>query len=277
MAIKITSIGAGDPVVQALLHNKTEIAKLVYENLNVISLKAGTPEIANLKYTASTNNPIVHDIALVVEQLAISYSKSLEDPYTASDRIGFAFNKAHSDIAGIVIDATTLNLSKNIIDVVLIQEALQRAINKVLKDQVLIVEYTAISTTKPFSDATEILDSPRVLVDYKKHFQDYISISDYAGIDKYISSQKNTNAQIEDIFSASFSKKLIDSYELIDTCVVNTNKVYYELINTADNSYISSVKNFIDNAAVNDLVSLFIVYGKSPLFNGGLFNQSTFG
>lgn len=307
MAVRAVGINATSPIAGILTQGSVEIASAIYERLDIDSLisdspevasilsanvleveklikgypeigtiSSVTPEISDVLQLASPRNKIIFDIANVIDEFGISYQKHQQDSMYTAETLNIEFEKLYTDIAN-VIDINTLAITKKFLDFATVLEATKTYISKSLVDYFTATDQVVLSTIQTSVDDVGIYDILLMSIGFNKHFEDSIIVDDIIGIDKHFEGMGYSNAQIQDFLETAVSKALFDNTAITDTCIIDTSKVYYEYINLVENTTVSSTKQTIDNIFVNDTVDILFVYGSTSLFNGGLFNRSTFG
>ena len=258
MAIKIASLAHTQPEVGSLAYVQLKIASLVYTELGLSKLTYVNPIVDTVYLDPTPKNKILHEIAVVVEQYLIDVTLNKEDSTSATDAYAIAIEKAAHDIVG-VVDHYSFGVSKGITDSSVVLDALRVSIDKAFHDAVAVPDSVDIVTIKNVNDSLVSTDVFSMVTDYVRRFSDFLSIDDFAGIDKYYNGVKHNVVGTLDFatFALSMLKEdTVGAFDVIDS--ISTGKNLNDAVALSEALRKISTHVLIDSALVSDMTSLYL-------------------
>lgn len=256
--LDISSLSYTQPEIDSLAYTQLKIASLVYTELGLSKLTYVDPIVGTAYIDYNPSNKILHDVSVIVEQYLIDISLSKVDNMSATDVYAIAIEKAASDLAG-VVDHYSVDVSKGITDRSVVLDALRVAINKAFHDAVGTPDSLDITTIKSVNDSLVSTDVFSLVVDYVRRFSDYMSIDDFAGIDKYYNGVKHNVVGTLDFaaFALSMLKEdTVGAFDVIDS--ISTGKNLNDVVALSEALRKISTHVMIDSALVSDMTSLYL-------------------
>ena len=256
--LDISSLSYTQPEIDSLAYTQLKIASLVYTELGLSKLTYVDPIVGTAYIDYNPSNKILHDVSVIVEQYLIDISLSKVDNMSATDVYAIAIEKAASDLVG-VVDHYSVDVSKGITDRSVVLDALRVAINKAFHDAVGTPDSLDITTIKSVNDSLVSTDVFSLVVDYVRRFSDYMSIDDFAGIDKYYNGVKHNVVGTLDFaaFALSMLKEdTVGAFDVIDT--ISTGKNLNDAVALSEALRKISTHVLIDSALVSEMTSLYL-------------------
>ena len=260
MSIKIVSVNRIDLQVANLVHKQLKVAVLAYEQLQVGTLTYANPSVNTVILEPNSSNRIVHDISNVVDNYFVNVSLAKSDSVsTASDTYLWALNKAVGEIVDLV-DSSVLGVHKALIDPAVVADIFRLALNKVFADNTYLSDVFDVTTIKAINDAVATADAFEMVVEYVRHFQDYVALDDSAGIDKFYTGTKQNFVGPVDQAAFALSVLKYDTTSATDLLnYINTNKAFYENVEFADSLRKVSLHVLIDAPLVSDVSNMLLL------------------
>jgi len=258
MPIKIASLAHIQPKVGSLSYVQLKIASLVYTELGLSKLTYVNPIVDTAYLDPNPTNKILHDISVIVEQYLIDVTLNKDDSTSATDAYAIAIAKAAHDIVGIA-DHYVVDLTKNVTDYSVVLDALRVSIEKAFHDVVVVPDSIDILTIKNVNDSLVSTDVFNMVVDYVRRFSDFMSIDDFAGIDKYYNGVKHNVVGTLDFatFALSMLKEdTVGAFDVIDS--ISTGKNLNDAVALSEALRKISTHVLIDSALVSDMASLHL-------------------
>jgi len=225
MSIKIVSVN----------RIQLQVATLVYQQLEVAALSYNQPEIGTAYFDPNAPNRFIHDISTVVDGYLVNVSLAKADSVsTASDTYEWALNKAVGEIVDL-LDTNTLGIHKPLSDPAVVTDIFRLALNKVFADNAYLSDVFDVTTIKAFNDSVASSDTFDLVANYVRHFQDYVALDDFAGIDKFYNGTKHNIVGTVDHTTLALSILKADTMSTVDMLNhINTDKKLGDTVMFAD-------------------------------------------
>lgn len=250
MAIKISNSSFTKEVVGTLTYELAKIGAISYAVPTIAVLSYEQPVVSGIELDYKALNRVIWDGASLLETLSISLSRSITpENLLIEEQISIVLGRIVTDITS-VLETSTLQFEKHVIDPAVITDALYKSLNKVLDAELLPAQDTiALRTVLNKQHEVFVTDTFNRVVQYLRHFNDYVAIDDWAGIDKYYTGTKHNIATAVDNASVVFNLVKHDESWLIDALSLLTTKSATEVLPVIDNLVVASslLKNDIAN------------------------------
>jgi len=259
MAIKIGLLERVNLEVAALVYQQLEVANLAYVKLEVGTLTYSDPEMTNVFLDPDTKNRILHDLASVSEDYFAHISLAKHESLSAPDTYALALNKAVGEVIG-VIEASVLDIRKPLLDGSVVTDIFRLALHKVFADNTFLSDVFDVTTIKAFNDSVASSDTFDLVASYVRHFQDYVALDDFAGIDKFYNGTKHNIVGTVDHTTLALSILKADTMSTVDMLNhINTDKALSDTVMFADSLRKVMIHVLVDAPLVTETVRSILI------------------
>jgi len=242
-----------------LVYQKLELASLTYINLEVGTLTYRDPEFTSVYLDPDSKNKILHDISLVTERYFSHVTLGKFDDVSTPDTYEWALNKAVGEIVDL-LDTNTLDIHKVFLDPAVVADVFRLALHKVFADNSYMSDVFDVTTIKAVNDSMAASDAFDIVASYVRHFQDYVVLDDFAGIDKFYTGTKQNFAGVVDHTAFALSVLKHDVTSATDILnYVNTGKVFHDNMGFAEALRKVSIHMLVDAPLVSDAADMVLL------------------
>ena len=181
-----------------------------------------------------------------------TYTKSLEDSAGVPDHSAWDMSKdaAHDIVTAIDLYAASIN--KPLKDAAIVKELVRLILTKQFDDYLVTSDAYKLDTELGKFDVVLMQDAFDRTVSFVRHFQDYVTVDDWAGIDKHFTGVKTNFAGVVDHSDYAFAKVLKDVNILSDITLLITNKAFFNSVTIPDAYLVEMEKVLADSTAPID-------------------------
>lgn len=259
MPIKPTDVKILSAQIADTLYTKVVVDSIKYMSADATGINYQSTEPEDIVIDYDPKNRIVHDIAEIVQTFAWNVHKELEDSVDVPDHSAWDLSKdAAHDIVE-VIEFYAASVNKVLQDTASVEQLVRLILTKEFDDYLVTTDAYRLDTELGKYDAVVTQDAFSRVVSFVRHFQDYLSVDDFAGIDKYFTGVKTNVAGAIDHSDYAFVKTLKDTSIASDITQLLTTKNFYDFVNIPDEYLFQLEKVFNDStAAVDHRIASFL-------------------
>jgi hypothetical protein len=252
MPIKPTDIKILSAQIADTLYTEVVVDAIRYMSADATDINYQSTEPEDIVIDYDPKNRIVHDIAEIVQTFAWNVHKELDDSVDVPDHSAWDLSKdaAHDIVEAIELYAASVN--KVLHDTASVEQLVRLILTKEFDDYLLTSDAYTLDTELGKYDAVVTQDAFSRVVSFVRHFQDYLSVDDFAGIDKYFTGVKTNVAGAIDHSDYAFVKTLKDTSIASDITLLLTTKNFYDPVNIPDEYLFQLEKVFNDSTAALD-------------------------
>lgn len=252
MPIKPTDLKILSAQIADTIYTDIVVARINYVAADVTGISYQSTEPEDIVIDYDPKNRIVHDIAQIAQTFAWNVHKELEDSAGVPDHSAWEMSKdaAHDIVAA--IDSHTTLVHKSFDDPTIVEELVRLILTKQFDDYLVTTDAYALDTELGKFDAVLMQDAFDRTVSFVRHFQDYVTVDDWAGIDKYFTGVKTNFAGVVDHSDYAFAKVLKDVNILSDITLLITNKAFFDSVTIPDAYLVELEKVLADSTTPID-------------------------
>lgn len=217
-----------------------EIAKIIYENINFSEVSYGSPE-----------NVIQNELLTVADEFLVAINKKAADKVVTTELLIVALEKLFNDVAH-VSENLSFKLASYHEHVNTVLDNVAAAFIKKASDVITATDRSELRPSKGFSHFLNTADNFTLSSIYSRNFHDYISIDDFAGIDKYYNGTKHNITFVSDSSSFAYGKSFDDNFISTDYVETFYTKNKFDEVTSIDSFDYSLSKSLEDAAPATD-------------------------
>lgn len=240
--IKILSAQIADTIYTDIV-----ASHINYVAAGITDINYQNTELEDIIVDYDPKSKILHDIAEIAQTFVWSAHKKLEDSAGVPDRSTWDMSKdaAHDIVTAIDLYAASIN--KSFEDTAIAEELVRFILTKQFDNYLVTTDAYALGAELSKFDAVLIQDAFDRTVSFVRHFQDYVTIDDWVGIDKHFTGVKTNFAGAVDHSDYVFAKVLKDVNILSDIALLITNKAFFDSVVIPD-TYLVEVEKALDDS-----------------------------
>jgi len=217
-----------------------EIADLIYENIDFSRIANVSPE-----------NVIQNELLPIADEFLVAVTKSFADNTSVEEHLIFALEKLFNDTIT-ASESLAFSLAQYQEHVNTVLDRVSAALIKTASETVSTSDDSTLTLGKRFSEFPAAIDNVALSSLFSRHFYDYVSIDDFAGIDKYYNGTKHNISFVSDFSSFTYSKPFNDSFISTDYVETFYTKNKFDEVTSTDSFDYSLSKSFDDLAQATD-------------------------
>jgi hypothetical protein len=217
-----------------------EIADLIYESIDFSRIANVSPE-----------NVIKNELLAVADEFLVSVTKHLTDGSSVEEHLVLALEKLFNDIIT-VSESLVFNLAQYHEHVNTLLDRVSATLIKNASETIRAGDDSTLTLGKGFSEYPGVVDNFILSSLYSRHFYDYISLDDFAGIDKYYNGTKHNISFVSDSSSFTYGKSFDDNFISTDYVETFYTKNKSDEVTSTDSFDYSLSKSFDDLAQATD-------------------------